>query len=247
MLSKSKIKYLASLRKKKFREKNGQFIMEGHQSIHSVLQINPKIINHLFATESWIKTYWNEDLFPRIQLEQITLNELKKVSSTQSPNHVIGVLNIEKNHIDKISRLSFLLDSIRDPGNLGTIIRIADWFGFDNVLCTKGTVDCYNPKVVQSSMGSVVNVNIVYGELAELLGKLDSVPIYTLDLTGRPLKTMSVQKPLVIAVGNESHGISDLIKEKTPESISISGGLSSIVDSLNAGIAAGIAAFYFSD
>ncbi|WP_455169333.1 TrmH family RNA methyltransferase, partial [Aegicerativicinus sediminis] len=160
MLSKSQQKLINSLQNKKYRKKNGLFVVEGVKGVSEFL--NSKYILHeLFSTE---------DLFS-LPFVDITETDLNKISFLQSPNKVLGLFQIPepKNILDL--GLIVALDNVRDPGNLGTIIRLCDWFGVKQLICNEGTVDCYNPKVVQATMGSLTRVNINYLNLSNYLEK----------------------------------------------------------------------------
>jgi TrmH family RNA methyltransferase len=210
MLSKSQIQFISSLGINKYRRINLKFIAEGTKIVHELLQSN-FIPDTLFATEDWIQ----ENMLgidKEIRIIQVTENELKKISTLKTPNRVLAVVNVPaspKEIPDVNSFLFLMLDNINDPGNMGTIIRTADWFGIPNIICSENCVDVYNPKVVQASMGSIFRVGIRYENLNDFLQNLkDDVPIYGTLLEGNNLYETDIRNNGIIIIGNESHGIS---------------------------------------
>ena len=166
MLSKSTIKYINSLKQKKFRQRYCKFTAEGDKIVNEILENSNINIERVFAVSNWIEQ--NPKLAQIHGVEEVTFNELKKISSLQTPNQILAVLdtlNHKTNPKIVNESLSLVLDNIQDPGNLGTIIRIADWFGIPYVFCSKGCVDVYNSKVVQSSMGSFLRTKVIYTEI----------------------------------------------------------------------------------
>jgi len=177
MLSKNQIKLINSLKKKKFRIEHKLFIAEGIKVVEELLLSKFKL-NNLFCTEDYNNKFDVENL------QVISEKELQKISEFKSPNQVLGVFEIPEKDAIKNIGLTLVLDEINDPGNLGTIIRLCDWFAVDQIVCSNNTVDRYNPKVVQASMGSLSRVSIVYCDIIEFLKK-ETRPIYGALLKGR--------------------------------------------------------------
>ena len=233
MLSKNELKYIQSLCLKKQREAEGLFIAEGSKLIDELLKSQYRF-RKIYALAGWVAQY-----SVPVEVIIITEIELQKISGWQTPNGVLAV--VEQKKVDMppvlINCLTIVLDGIRDPGNLGTIIRIADWFGIAQVIASEDTVELYNPKVIQSTMGSFVRVNVWYQSLPGLL-ESSTVPVYGALLNG---KNMNGEPPVtegILLIGNESKGISkELLPFIThPISIPRLGG----AESLNAAVATGI-------
>lgn len=215
MISKAKIKYLRSLELKKNRNAEGVFVAEGPKVVGDLLQKMPAQL--IVATQQWY-----EECTYSLDTECCILSEeeLKKVSFLKHPQQVMAVF--KQKIADKQAILTSLnqslalaLDGIQDPGNLGTIIRIADWFGIENIFCSKDTADLYNPKVVQATMGSIARVNILYTDLNRLIDQLpSSYPIYGTLLTGKNIYEQALSQKGLIVMGNEGKGISPSIRER---------------------------------
>lgn len=211
MLSKNKIKFINSIKKKKYRDLHECFFVEGEKLVDELLKSNVQIID-LYATREWINK--NTSTLENITVIEITEKELSTISSLSTPNKVFAIAAQQKHSFykDEISnKLSILLDDINDPGNLGTIIRIADWFGIENIFCTKDSVDLYNPKVAQSTMGAIFRVKVHYVEfknLFEEFSKVDSFNIYGTFLEGKNVYNENLSSKGFVVMGNESHGIS---------------------------------------
>ena len=202
MISKNQIKWIRQLEQKKFRRRDGLFVAEGPKVVGDLMRrYQPHTV---FATSSWEGT-------PDVE---VTDDELCKVSFLQHPQQVLAVFPIpEQSAAIRTDRLSLALDGIQDPGNLGTIIRIADWFGIDRIFCSPDTVDAYNPKVVQATMGSIAHVDVVYTELSTLLTSLPAdFPVYGTLLDGDNLYTQELSANGIIVMGNEGNGISQAIR-----------------------------------
>lgn len=212
MLSKNAIKRIAALRTKKHRKETNQFIAEGQKLVEDLLLsgINIKNIYHTAALAPL-------GLSKSVDVEIITEQEMKKISGLTTPTPVLAIADIPQhgyNETELSQSLSIALDDIQDPGNLGTIIRLADWFGFDFLLCSKGTVDAYSPKVVQASMGAVARVKIVEVDLPQLIDNLaqKGVPIYGTFLKGTDIYNESLTQNGIVIMGNEGNGISNEIE-----------------------------------
>ena len=240
MLSKNKIKFLRGLQRKKERKISNFYIVEGLKLVAEILSTGHDW-QEIYATESWCRA--NPLFVDDKRLVLINEKDLAQISSLSSPNEVLMVLKR-----DAVKDLSFIvseplvlaLDGISDPGNLGTIIRMADWFGVRHILCSHETVDKYNPKVIQSAMGSIQRVQLYYGNLIEILAKFESHTIIACDLSGTSIYEYHFKKPLVLVVGNESHGISDILSAVVQQNITIPSFSSSSIDSLNVSVATGI-------
>ena len=213
MLSKNKIKFINSIKKKKYRDQYNSFFVEGEKLVDELIKSNFEI-TELFATNEWIEKN-SESTFNQFNISQITNDELSKISALSTPNKVMAVTSMpeytyNKNQIKE--SLSILLDDIKDPGNLGTIIRIADWFGIENIFCTPESVDLYNPKVVQATMGAIFRVKVHYVDFKNLLQDFKDISnfnIYGTFLEGDNIYKENLPKNGFIIMGNESHGISD--------------------------------------
>ena len=206
MLTKNKIKFINSLSQKKNRVKNNCFVVEGDKIVVELIDSDFKI-RTLYTTKKWLEEN-KENLY---NLEIITLSnlELKKISQLSSPNNVLAIVE-KKDIIFKSSNLSgitLVLDQISDPGNLGTIIRLCDWFGIKNIICSENSVDYLNTKVIQSTMGSIFRVNIFYKKLVSFF-KPTKFPVYAACLDGVNIKSHKIESDCFILMGNESNGIS---------------------------------------
>lgn len=246
MFSKSTIKYIQSLQHKKFRDEYNVFVAEGPKVVSELLQSNIFSCKAVYALQSWLdgldgKTAEfiksNIDIIKDFELEKIahyaTANKVVAVFGKRSPSYKIVLEN----------KITLLLDDIQDPGNLGTIIRTADWFGIKNIICSKNTVDVYNPKVVQSTMASIGKVNIVYTDIKKWMEDNNSIPVYATALTGKSIKEIKPVKEAMIIIGNESKGISDDIMKLAGEKLTIP--RIGTAESLNAGVATGIILYAF--
>lgn len=205
MLTKNKIKFINSLSQKKNRVKNNCFLVEGDKIVVELIKSDFKI-RTLYTTKKWLEEN-KENLY---NLEIITLSnlELKKISQLSSPNNVLAIVE-KKDIIFKSSNLSgitLVLDQISDPGNLGTIIRLCDWFGIKNIICSENSVDYLNTKVIQSTMGSIFRVNIFYKNLVSFF-KQTKFPVYGACLDGVNIKSHKIESDCFILMGNESNGI----------------------------------------
>jgi TrmH family RNA methyltransferase len=221
MLSKSQISFIKSLHQKKYRKENSLFILEGIKSllefVHSKYEIQS--IYYLPQYQSLLPK-----LGPNIELFEINNAELLKISTLQAPPGVLALLKIPKpsinNHNILRDTFSIALDGVQDPGNLGTIIRTADWFGFKNVICSENTVEVFNPKTVQATMGSLARVNVFYVNLAEFL-KEATIPVYAAMLSGQSLFEVKWEKEGILVLGNEGNGISDQVADSVANAITI--------------------------
>ena len=212
MISKNQIKYIHSLETKKGRNKENAFVAEGPKVVADLMAfMQPQMI---VATEEWYRA--NPTVSNGNGCFVVTEDELRKVSFLQHPQQVLAVFPIKDKQKEAVveKKLYLALDGVQDPGNLGTIIRIADWFGITRVFCSRDTADVYNPKVIQATMGSVARVDVVYVDLAELFGSLpDGYPVYGTFLDGEDIYKKALTSHGIIVMGNEGKGISPAIGE----------------------------------
>ena len=243
MISKNQIKYVHQLELKKFRKQEGLFIAEGHKVVGDLLH-EGFMPRQIFATQEWITD--NPSLLPIInsKLIEVNLEELTRLSLLQHPQQVLALFPIpdEQTSFSSQNSLSLLLDNVQDPGNLGTIIRIADWFGIETIYCSIGTVDAWNPKVVQATMGSIARVHIIYVDPQQLFDSLpDDFPVYGTFLEGDNIYTQQLTQHGIIVMGNEGNGISDAVRHRVTRKLLIPDfHKGDTADSLNVAIATAI-------
>ena len=213
MVSKNQIKLINSLHQKKFRQINKLFIAEGIKVIQELLDAQYEL-DQIYATVP---------LFKEVSENKKTLisdEELKKISALTVPNNCLAVFKIPSEKVFNEKGLIVALDSIRDPGNLGTIIRICDWFGVEQIICSQDTVDVYNPKVIQATMGSISRVNFIYTDLVSVLQET-KLPVFGTFMNGENIYKMDVPQEGIIVMGNEANGISKAIENKVKNKIAI--------------------------
>jgi TrmH family RNA methyltransferase len=248
MLSRNQIKHLNSLRLNKYRKIHREFIAEGNTLVLDLLTSGLEI-RAIYALPEWLENNINGDQHKSIQVTELAENDLKKVSGLSTANEVIAVVRIPEWSIDMEDlshQLVLMLDNIRDPGNLGTIIRTADWFCINNIICSEECVDVYNPKVVQASMGSVARVKVYYENLIEVFGKLiPGTIVYGTFMTGKDLSKTKLRDKGIIIIGNESKGISKKLFPFINEKIGIPAFGESESESLNAAVACSITLYEF--
>ena len=213
MLSKNQVKLIQKLHHKKYRNELNLFIVEGKKSINEFLQAGytPQL---LIATEAFTTSVSQHLITP------VSKDELRKVSTLQNPDEGLAVFQQPKHKGILQEGVIVALDNVQDPGNLGTIVRLCDWFGVETLLCNTQTVDCYNPKVVQASMGSLTRVAVHYLDLAAFL-TTTALPVYTMDLEGENLYTATFPKDCILILGNEANGISSEVRALSNEVITI--------------------------
>ena len=215
MISKNKIKYIHSLELKKNRTKEGKFVAEGHKVVDDLLALTHADL--IVATPEWLR---GKHFTKQTEIIEVTEDELKKVSFLQHPQQVLAVFQQASqpqqtfSQVD-FSQLNLILDGVQDPGNLGTIIRIADWFGIEHIYCSQDTADVYNPKVVQATMGSIARVKVEYGDVLALVESLPAdIPVYGTLLDGDNIYQQKLEKRGFIVMGNEGKGISPALAQK---------------------------------
>ena len=208
MLSKNDIKNIKSLEHKKFRDEKGLFIAEGHKLVGELSGIFRCVL--LAATGEWLEGHKN---VKADRIEAVSPDELKRASLLKTPQDVLAVFCIPKDNADisvaAARKLVLALDDVQDPGNMGTIVRIADWFGIKDIFCTKGTVDIYNPKAVQATMGALARVRVHYLDLVKAIKDLPAqIPVYGTFLDGQTIYDAALSGNGIIIMGNEGNGIS---------------------------------------
>lgn len=238
MLSKNQIKYINSLQQKKFRQEYQAFVVEGAKSVVELLTSDFEL-ESLYVTEDFYKE--TKPLLDKqpLRAEIVGQAELEKAGTFSSNNAALAVAKIKSNQklLVNDTEYALVLDEIRDPGNLGTIIRIADWYGIQKIICSEGTVDLYNPKVISSTMGSFTRVSLFYTDLVGYL-KEQQKPIYGAFLDSENVHTLKFAPSGYIIIGNEANGISEAVEAVVTHKITIPrfGG----AESLNAGIATAV-------
>ncbi len=244
-LNKSQIKLIKSLHQKKYRQLHQLFLLEGEKLVNEVLRDKPEIVEWIIIRK-YHSLLFNKTL-KVYELDEKIYDSLSNLISPPSVMAVCRYLSTEDEIIvDLKNNFSFYLDSINDPGNLGTIIRLCDWFGVKQIFCSSDTVDIYNPKVIQASKGSFLRVSVMYIDINNLLGKLDhDINIYGANMNAQSVYMVKEKNGLIV-LGNESNGISNNVKSKIKEYISIPKNRKSKAESLNVSIAAGIIANEFS-
>ena len=240
MLVKSKAKYIQSLSQKKLRDLEGVFLAEGPKIVADLVA-EPNInVKELLAVPDWIEQNRRHPAFSSLTITEINHQDLERISSLQTPNQVIAIFEKPSFADQKPSpdSISVLLDTIQDPGNLGTIIRTADWFGIRSIYCSVDSADVFNSKVVQSSMGSIARVRVEYLDLQKLIEDHPDMPVYATALDGENIYSMKKVNGGFIIIGNESKGISVALMQKATHRITIP--RKGRAESLNAAVAAGI-------
>ena len=241
MLSKTHTKYIQSLLHKKQRDELGLFIAEGPKVVMDLLVSRKFVCKEIFALEEWIQEQERSvSIWKDISITEVKDFELTKISSLSTAHSVLAIFEKRKQtlHIETKGKITLALDTIQDPGNLGTIIRIADWFGVADIVCSVGCADMYNAKVVQSTMGSLGRVNVIYTDLVQWLKENKKIKIYSASLEGKDIKTIGKLPEAIIIIGNEAHGVSDEVTNLVNEKITVP--KIGEAESLNAAVAAGI-------
>jgi len=240
MITKLQVKYIQSLGQKKFRDEEAVFIAEGPKIINELLGDAASKPEAIYATREWIEedmpAVKATDPYNVIEIEQ---SDLERASFLQAPNRVLGLFKkpVYAN-LDFTHTVSLMLDGIQDPGNLGTIIRIADWFGITNIACSKDCADAFAPKVVQATMGSIARVKLIYTDLVELVNQMPSIPLYAATLNGDSIRNRQPVREGILVIGNESKGVSTALLTYCQHRITIP--RIGSAESLNAAVATGI-------
>ena len=211
-ISKNRMKYIRSLEQKKNRREDGVFVAEGPKLTGDLL--GHFHCRYIAATASWMEVH------PDIETDEkdiATPEELQRASLLKTPQDVIAIFEQRREQTDVQvikSQLCLALDEVQDPGNLGTIIRIADWFGIEHIFCSQGTADVYNPKVVQATMGALARVHVHYVNLSELIDSLPDIPVYGTFLDGTNIYEQELSQTGIIVMGNEGNGISPEVRKQ---------------------------------
>jgi TrmH family RNA methyltransferase len=236
MISKNQIKQIKQLEQKKFRRRDGLFVAEG-----------PKVVGDLMKRWQPVAVYATADYEPTlpVSIERISDDELRRVSFLQHPQQVLALFKqpaLPTAFCVQRSKLTLALDGIQDPGNLGTIIRLADWFGIEDIVCSLETADAWNPKVVQATMGSLARVNIIYINLENLIDTLpEDFPIYGTLLDGDNIYEQELSQQGIIVMGNEGNGLTEKIRRRVNRRLLIpSYRTDDTAESLNVAIATAI-------
>ena len=237
MLIKSQVKYIQSLSHKKLRDSEGVFVAEGPKLINELLNADNIELKQLFATDDWINSH--QTAIMKEKLIAVTASELERISFLSTPNHALGVFSKPRfKATGSDVGISLMLDCLQDPGNLGSIIRCADWFGIKQVICSPDSADVFNPKVVQATMGSIARVNIEYTNLSAYIRQHKDSPVYAATLNGKPLSEVKPNNNAIILIGNESKGIDQELVKLATQQITIP--RKGKAESLNAAVATGI-------
>ncbi len=238
-LSKNDIKYIKSLRLKKFRQKYNNFVVEGDKIVGELVQQRPEWVESLYALDEWVT-----QMRPAaVTAQAVSRRELEQASHLKTPNQALAVVRIPDANWQSLpldQGLSLYLDGLQDPGNMGTILRIADWFGLAAVLCSPHCVDVYNPKVLQASMGAFLRVNGVEADLESVKSYWPELPVYAAALQGEDVMQMEAPQRGIIAIGNEGAGLTEGVMELATHPVTIARARGSKAESLNAAVATGI-------
>jgi len=242
MISKNHVKHIQTLHSKKHRDEHAMFIIEGTKIVSEFLNSDTYQILEVLGVANFIASNLELLESKNIPFSEITEDELKKISTQQSPNQVLALVKMHgpalKNQTKLIDSCLYL-DDIRDPGNLGTIIRIADWFGINQVFCSKQCTELYNPKTLQATMGAVLRVNVEYTDFENLLLKNKSLPVYGAVLNGENIYQTELKNGIIV-IGNEANGISEAILKQITLPITIPSASINGSESLNAANACAI-------
>lgn len=220
MLSKNIVKKITSLHIAKYRYQYGLFIAEGPRLVDEILYSDQKVVEVYYTAE------WYHPMMDKAKpCFQVTTDEMGSISALTTPTQVLAVVKIPEynlSDVDAEHQLTIALDTIQDPGNMGTIIRLADWFGIDSILCSNETVDAFSPKVVQASMGAITRVKVIYCNLAGELQKLtEKVPIYGTFMDGESIYSLNLSQTGIVVMGNEGTGINPEVEKLITQKIHI--------------------------
>ncbi len=238
MLSKAKVKYIQTLGQKKYRDNDRVFIAEGPKIVAELLAAIPAAVLQVYALKEWIDD--NRNALVNKENYEISEAELERISQLTTPNKVLAIVKMFDvgAMIAVKGKITLVLDAIRDPGNMGTIIRNADWFGVELIICSHDCADVYNPKVVQATMGSIARVKLFYTDVKEWLGRQKDISVYAAAMEGKDITTLKKLQEGIILIGSESRGIQPGIMELANVKITIP--KKGKADSLNAAVATGI-------
>lgn len=241
MISKAEINFVRSLQQRKIRYEHGLFVAETPKVVNDIFDSGLKLHNLFYTDINAIPA----GLEGSPLVSEVSASELERISSLTTPNRVLALFHLPETSAPDESKPFIIADLINDPGNLGTILRTADWFGYQQVLCPPDAVDAFNSKTVQSTMGSIARVRVYYRSYAEIAALLSGHHVFSADAGGEDLHSIEVPALYSLVVGSESHGISTAMKELTDEFVSIEKHSAGIgPESLNASVAAAICMFY---
>ena len=240
MLSKADIKYINSLQNKKYRKIEHAFLVEGYKNVQEVLDSDYEV-EKVFCAASYFEQFSENAKAKKTQIEIISERDLAQLGTLETNHSAIAIVKtkeLESLPNFRAQELIIALDGVNDPGNLGTIIRIADWYGIKNIVCSNETVDIYNPKVINATKGSFTRVNVHYAELEVYLKSISGIPILAACMSGKSVYKLDNVLPSVLLMGNEANGIKENLLNLVTNEISIPriGG----AESLNVGVATGI-------
>ena len=245
MIIKSRVKYIQSLGQKKFRDQEAVFIAEGPKTVNELLGSSNIEVVDLYAVSDWVEqNNINADGSTKSRLIEIDESTLARISQLTTPNLVLGIFRKPQWQAPQLkNKISLMLEDIQDPGNMGTIVRLADWFGVELIVCSPQCADAFGPKAIQSSMGSICRVQILYTDLKKFLPDHAGIPLLAATLDGPSLYQTNVLQEAIILLGNESRGISSELMNASSQQVTIP--RKGKAESLNAAIAAGIILSWF--
>lgn len=238
MLSKAQIKYITGLQHKKYRQKFGQFVAEGDKIVQELLAAGAGV-KAVYATREWLLD--NRELAEKqagVEILEVTPETLRQLSSLSAPNRALAVADVPPARDFVPEGVSLALETIQDPGNLGTIIRIADWFGIRQVVCSPDCVDAFNAKTIQATMGSFLRVTVIIRDIPQFLARHAALPSYAATLHGDDITHVQKITSGIILIGNESRGLSEDTLKHSSHHVTIP--RIGEAESLNAAVAAGI-------
>ncbi len=240
MLSKNELKFLRSLQQKKYRRECQMFIVEGRKLVTEVLQ-SDFVVKGVYATTAWIRKNQDSFSYPLIEISNA---DAERVSALQTSPELFALVEMKENKQFELLSKCLLLEDIKDAGNLGTLIRTANWFGIQTIVCSEETVELYNPKTIQATMGAFTQVQLFYTDLKEYLKKIASdYIVYGTFLKGKPIQEIDFAPKSAILIGNESHGISSELAAYVDERIYIPTKAKYPIDSLNVAVANAIVCY----
>ena len=246
IITRNQVKMILSLQKRKVREDNLLFVIEGDKLVREYLMAGNHVVL-LAGKKEWISSEADEVISRAEETVTVSYDELRRISSLKTPHNVLAVARMPvRRYNDDLTagRLTMALENVQDPGNLGTIIRIAAWFGIENIICSPDCVDYYNPKVIQASMGAFIYVKVWYRPLDEVMSKAnaDDITVYGATMDGKSIYANTLGSEGIILLGNESRGISEALLRHVTERITIPGPGRALagIESLNVSMAAAI-------
>jgi len=236
-LSKNKQKYIRSLQQKKYRQKYNKFVAEGDKIVSEILAARHSV-EFVVATPEWLDNYTGP--IPNAEIFTLPLEEVRKASDLRATQGVLAVADLMPEPEAPQPGWTIFLDDIQDPGNAGTILRIADWFGLPQVVFSNQSADLYNAKVIQASMGAFLRVPVWRSSLSAFRQKATDVPVYAADMDGTSVFDLPSPQPGILVIGNEGHGLTESVQKEVDQVLSIPKGPKGGAESLNAGVACGI-------